>query len=221
MISKKIVLAMLLLFVISGFCRFLFPRRYTFESEEKVPPPPGPDFTPDDKLSDEKVEFDPALVDSRSYHNLLINKSAAVIKLDSPGEYDETLYPSYADAMRAAFKEREDVLLSINYIDGKAKQIDDGLYAALERAYYYGIKNVLESHVSLIRRLLAKTGQNKMCKVFLAAGLHYAGIEIDVQDKSLREKFKREFEEDELRSKPISFYTWNEDLKRCCRITRK
>jgi hypothetical protein len=220
MIKRGIVLAVLLLFVGSGFSCFMFSRKYTTVHEEKTGPPPDADFIPDDKLADKKVEFDPELVDSRPYHDLLINKSAAIIKLDILGEHNETLYPSYAAAVKAAGESGHEVLLSINYIDGKAKQIDDGLYAALDLAYYKGMKDVFESHVSLIKRLLEKTKSNPKCEAFLAAGLHYAGVEMQVKDSVLMKKYRKEFEEDELRSKPASFYTWSDDLERCFRFLR-
>ncbi len=220
MIKRGIVLAGLLLFVASGFSCFMFPRKYTTVHEEKTGPPPDADFIPDDKLADKKVEFDPELVDSRPYHDLLINKSAAVIKLDILGEHTEILYPSYAAAVKAAGESGNEVLLSINYIDGKAKQIDDGLYAALDLAYYKGMKDVFESHVSLIKRLLEKTKSNLKCEAFFAAGLHYAGVEMQVKDSALMKKYRKEFEENEFRSKPASFYTWSDGLKQCFRFLR-
>ena len=220
MIKRCIVLAGLLLFVGSGFSCFMFPQKYTTEHEEEAGPPPDPDFIPDDELSDMKVEFDPELVDSRPYRGWIINKSAAVIKLDILGEHTEILYPSYAAAVKAAGESGHEVLLSINYIDGKAKQVDDGLYAALDLAYYKGMENVFESHVSLIKRLLEKTKSNPKCEAFLAAGLHYADIEIEVQDKKEKVKYRNLFDNISPWSKPIGFYTWNDDLKRCFRFLR-
>ena len=80
----------------------------------------------------------------------LINNSAAVFRLDVPmvkPDREEALlalHPSYAAAIHriptwASF------LPSVNSIDGKAKQFDDGLYAALDQAYYKGLEGVLVS----------------------------------------------------------------------------
>ncbi len=47
------------------------------------------------------------------------------------------LRPSYAEAIANAPAGIK-VLPSINLIDGKAKQFDDGLFAAIDLAYYCG-----------------------------------------------------------------------------------
>ncbi|MHC4253656.1 MAG: hypothetical protein ACYS9X_31450, partial [Planctomycetota bacterium] len=104
------------------------------------------DLLEDDKLEDKDPEFDPGLVDSRPVVIARggaweINASAAVIKLDivGTGEKREAylldLHPSYADAVKAFSKKGKVVLPSINSIDGKAKQFDDGLYAELDAAF--------------------------------------------------------------------------------------
>ena len=99
-------------------------------------------------------------MDRRPLEGWLVNSSDAVIRLDVPMVHPDTeghllvLRPSYAaalDAARRAGVPAAEVLPSVNLIDGKAKQFDDGLYAALDQAYYRGIKGRLTSHVQLIR----------------------------------------------------------------------
>ena len=60
------------------------------------------------------------------------------------------LYPSYVQAVKNA---PGTVLPSINLIDGKAKQFDDGLYAALDQAYFDAKGEALAGILGLIRRL--------------------------------------------------------------------
>jgi hypothetical protein len=74
-----------------------------------------------------------------------------MLKPDSNASF-LVLRPSYGDSIASA-PSRMTVLLSINLIDGKAKQFDDGFFAAIDLAYYKGLKSRLQSHVTLIERL--------------------------------------------------------------------
>jgi len=112
------------------------------------------------------------------------------------------------------------VLPSVNLLDGKAKQFDDGLYAALDQAYYRGLEGKLLSHVRLVRRLFERVGKDSPAAPFLAAGLELAGERVEVADGAARDKWLQEFRDDETRSKPAGFYTWNEALSACFRFLR-
>jgi hypothetical protein len=105
-------------------------------------------------------------------------------------------------------------------LDGKAKQFDDGLYAALDRAYYVGLGEALPSHVDLVKRLYDKAGKDHVAAPFLAAGLELAGVRGDVKDVAAKERFLVEFRDNEVRSKPIGFYTWDDKLGDCFRFLR-
>ena len=130
--------------------------------EYASPSPTADDDFRDDKMEDiKRPSFDPDLVDSRlltDYNNWQINTSAAVLRLDVlPIQADEesnllTLHPSYRAALDSPHPLRT-ILPSVNLLDGKAKQFDDGLYAALDQAYYRGLNEHLVSHVALVRRL--------------------------------------------------------------------
>jgi hypothetical protein len=124
---------------------------YEVEVTDYTPPAPEPeDLLADDRLEDKKPPaFDLALVDRRPVGHQgewFLNTSAAVLRLDVPlikpdREADLlTLYPSYAAAAGKDPAARA-VLPSVNLLDGKAKQFDDGLYAALDQAYYQGLKD--------------------------------------------------------------------------------
>src|SRR5262249_52035969 len=126
----------------------------------KNPPAPKADKELTDDLPEEKpaTAFNPALVDRRPLDGWLVNASAAVLKLDVPASKPNedrdmgVLHRSYGDACKAAKRDRtvELILPSVNLLDGKAKQFDDGLYAAVDLAHYRGLHERLTSHVHLI-----------------------------------------------------------------------
>jgi hypothetical protein len=195
----------------------------TVEKTEYHPPPRDPDDAlADDRLQDKHTAFDPRLVDRRPLRDWLVNASAAVIRLDTslirPDVEPnlEVLYPSFA----AAVGTRADILPSVNLLDGKAKQFDDGLYAALDLAYYRGLKDRLHSHVELVRRIYERAGKHSASAPFLAAGLELAGVHVEAEDVLEKDRLLRQFQRDEVASKPIGFYTWNTDLAASFRFLR-
>src|SRR5205085_8652858 len=125
-----------------------------------------------------------------------------------------TLHPSYAVAVRNNPLSQA-ILLSVNLVDGKAKQFDDGLYAALDQAYYQGLKNRLRSHVQFVQSLHAKVGKDSVAAPFLAAGLELAGVQVEATDQTAKDRYLAEFQANEVASKPIGFYTWNKTLSDC------
>ncbi len=207
----------------------LGPSTYEVEVTDVKPPPPVPDDVLADDLLENKAPspFDPALADRRRLGpdgEWLLNASAAVLRLDvplvRPDQEPEllTLYPSYAAA--AAAVKGNQVLPSVNLVDGKAKQFDDGLYAALDRAYYRGLKGRLASHVDVVRRLYEKAGKDSPAAAYLAAGLELAGVSVEPADKAAKDRYLGAFRENEVASKPIGFYTWDETLSACFRFLR-
>jgi hypothetical protein len=203
-----------------------YERRYvTVErTEYHAPKPPEEEFLKDDRLEDKPSKFDPDLVDRRPLQGWLVNHSAAVIRLDCPEIKPDregellTLYPSYA-AVRQV-KLSRGVLPSVNMLDGKATQFDNGLYAALDQAYYRGLAGKLLGHVELVQRLAAKVGKDGAAAPFLAAGLSLADVKIEVTDKAAVQAYLAAFAANEVQSKPIGFYTWNDTLKKCFRFLR-
>src|SRR5262249_61192123 len=80
-----------------------------------------------------------------------------------------TLAPSYAAAIKQS-PVAGMVLPSVNLLDGKAKQVDDGLYAALDLAYYQGLRDRLAGPVQLGRRLYDRAGKDSVAAPDPAAG---------------------------------------------------
>ncbi len=196
----------------------------TYEIERtdyKTSEPREDEVLVDDKLDDKKPAFDQTLVDRRPLGAdgaWLLNASAAVLRLDVPSIEPDleqellTLHPSYAAAVRNRSFGRV-ILPSVNMLDGKAKQFDDGLYAAIDLAYFQGVKAELEGHVRLIKRIADKAGKANIAAPYLAAGLELAGVKIDVNNAAEKVRLLSDFQEDEIASKPIGIYSWNKELE--------
>jgi hypothetical protein len=204
------------------------PNVVVVEVTDRTAPKPVDDGLVDDRLEDKQTTFDPELVDRRPLEGWRINQSAAVISLDVPlvqPDYEQdllVLHPSYRAAMKAA--ENRNPLPSVNLLDGKAKQFDDGLYAAIDLAYFQGLAgdkaDKLLSHQQLVRRLLDKVGPDSPAAPFLAAGLTLGGQPTDSADQSARDLWIRDFNRNPALAKPIGFYTWNDALKKCWAFMR-
>ena len=180
----------------------------------------------DDSLTDKNPTYDSSFVDRRSFEGYQLNTSGAVVRLDPPRLFDDNagdrpLAASYADLMS---QPGTDKLASVNLIDGKAKQFDDGLYAAIDRAYYSGdpaLGAAVEGHRALLGRLRDKVPAGSAAADYLAAGLsldstHPAPADLSPTARKLAERFLA----DEVQSKPISFYTWDVTLGDCFRVLR-
>jgi hypothetical protein len=166
--------------------------------------------------------FDPSMGVLDARYGFYINNSAAVFRLDVPG-YDSSkepglskLYPSVSQAAAAA---QGNVLPSINVIDAKAKQFNDGLYAALDLSYYRGIAAVLTSHVTLVKTLYQKLTTDS-ARAFVAAGLSLSDSAASGFDAALANKFLSDFLSNEVQYKPIGFYTWNVELEKLFKFMR-
>ena len=92
-------------------------------------------------------------------------------------------------------------------LNGKAKQFDDGLFAAIDLAYYKGLKSRLESLVALIERLHQRVAPEGPASAYLAAGLKIAGVDVKTSQPDQAASWLSRFESDAMYSKPLSFYT--------------
>lgn len=150
--------------------------------------------------------------------------SAQILRLDvleevadGPGgeSVPAEIYPSLAgsDWSRS--------FLSASLLGFKAKQFDDGLYAAVELALDEGCEKYSSKNKFLSKLLesLVKggaEGANLEASALLAAAAQLGGQEIeipaDVAQKA--DEIKNDFLEKEIRSKPLGFYTWDPRLQR-------
>ena len=180
----------------------------------------------DDLLNDKNPTFDPAMVDRRPFEGRQLNTSGAVVRLDPPSLFNgnagaRPLAASYAALMSPS---DPDKLASVNLIDGKAKQFDDGLYAAIDRAYYAGdpaLGAAVEGHRALLGRLRERVPAGSAAADYLAAGLsldstHPAPGDLTPTARKLADQFRKV----ETKSKPIGFYTWDATLEDCFRVLR-
>ena len=193
----------------------------TIEITTYTPPPDDDGVLRDDLLDDKKPEFDTTVFDRRPVHGWLVNASAAVIRLDVPAIKPDiqpkllTLYSSYVQAAKNA---PGTVLPSVNLIDGKAKQFDDGLYAALDQAYFDGKGDALSSLLGFFKRLHEKVDKRSPAADYLAAGLSLAGDSTSLSEAARQQADA--FLADRVRSKPIAFYNWTPTLSKCFRVLR-
>ena len=235
--KKSLVCAILLVLIAAGVVigyRVWWNAFYFTVERTDVNPAPDPldDLKlVDDVLEDKNPEFDPGLVDRRDYEGWQINKSAAVIRLDCPDirpdreEEMTQLYASYADAAEAASQPWINFLPSANMLDGYAKQFDDGLYAALELVCFEAGPAFLPgpgTAATFFKQVFEELPEDSPAAPFLAAALSFAGedVELDASQQPAMQKWIRDFESDVSRSKPISFYTWSEDLTRVWKFFR-
>lgn len=201
--------------------------------KEQVTPPNVEDLLADDKLEDKKPAFNPYLIDSRPFgppDNLWeINTSAAVIRLDVPATRSDApeallrLYPDYASAAKALTDAGFQVLPSVNLVGGKAKQFDDGLYAAIDewavRNHESGVRDIER----LVRQVLTELSPAGEPHAWLWGCLEVGGM-VTPEEYAMRPgkaaAHVQRFEQDAAQSRPVGFYTWNENLRRVFRFLR-
>lgn len=184
------------------------------------------DLLSDDKLADKKPEFNPELIDSRllgeGENRWQLNASAAVIRLDVPdirnNEHEEMhgLYPSYALAARALDGAGYNVLPSVNLIGGKAKQFDDGLYAALDTYMAQNAEEGVRDVELCVRAILTELNPRGEAYAWLYASLEVGRMLSADEHSRLPEtvgQYAREFLASTA-SQPVGFYNWSENLAR-------
>lgn len=191
------------------------------------------DVLADDAIDSKTTTFEPELVDSRPIgdgkNQWQVNASEAVLSLDiaetrsDSEQYLLTLHPSYA-AAAAEFKSAGKTLLpSINMLDGKAKQFDDGLYAELDAALTRQKLKAFVETEGLVRGILENLDKAGDAYAWLLAALQ-AGEFLNAQEAAhvppKSAQFLANFDRDEVQSKPAGFYTWSKDLQQTFRFLR-
>jgi hypothetical protein len=99
----------------------------------------------------------------------------------------------------------------------KAKQFDDGLYACVELAADAGLGRFPPRQQLLLRFLRALGAQaDQSAAALLTAAARLGGQQPQVQDEVSREAdtLSQRFLAEELRSRPLGFYTWSRELSR-------
>jgi len=145
-----------------------------------------------------------------------VHRDGQILRLASDPPYSAELAPRARDAGQL------EGFVSAALLAIKAKQVDDGLYAAVELATQSGA-GMFRGKRALIDELLARLTTDAAdfdgeARATLEAA---ASIGQDRPSSAGRaEQIRSEFLADELRSKPIGFYTWSEELSRIFREDR-
>jgi len=156
-----------------------------------------------------------------------VNASPAVVALDVRdirSDEDAALldrHAHFASAARAIEAAGFEVLPSVNVLDAKAKQIDDGLMAALEVHLVFGAGGIHGPDgaggqvVEFVRALRDAAGVD--AHAWLTASLVLAGVEDgDAASQTHVDRFRADIE----RSKPIGFHEWSPQLEAAFRCLR-
>lgn len=193
--------------------------------------PPRLELLQDDKLEDREPVFSPTLVDSRLLDGpggrWEINASEAVTKLDivEPRGGDTDLLELYSSYVSGAQKLRGlgyVVLPSINSIDGKAKQFDDGLMAAVMSSVAPSPNRPGDRLPRLLKSLLRQVSPGTDAYAWVYAALEigdYLTPEQLAQRPERAATFVSIFNES-ANAKPLAFYSWTPDLERIWRFVK-
>ncbi len=174
-------------------------------------------------------------------YRIKVDLSGQVLTMDIPkmvrhgGGGEDRLYPTPGDLHPineggAPGGGRVD-FVSASILSAKAKQFDDGLYAAAEIAMQEGLPGVLgkKMFLSALLGALKDLGdpsipqqEEEWSRAFIAAASSLGGQDLseDAKVTELSQKIEKDFLQDPLRSKPIGFYTWNEELGKIFRQDR-
>ncbi|HEY1171105.1 MAG TPA: hypothetical protein VGH19_07060 [Verrucomicrobiae bacterium] len=230
---KVALITIAFLIVIAVVSRYWSPfdksEEFTIERDVITEETSRPPLLVDDKLSDKKPVFDPALVDSRSLQTeqtfWVINSSDAIINLDigntlKTEEPLNRLYPHYRAAAEALQDQSRitPLLPSVNLLSAKAKQFDDGLMAALMVALNSATAPPPDSPLAVLLVLHQTLPQGSEAHAWVSAALHLAEtpkITLNPIAQKLRDNFLASPE-----AEPLSFYAWSKDLQRIWRATR-
>ena len=133
--------------------------------------------------------------------------SGQILELDVPEPYwQPRIMPSLVQ-----FRNRSEMVSAATLVQ-KAKQFDDGLYAAVELAALHGCGDRAAKTAWLARLRRALGTDQAATSLYAAARMLDADADVPGPLAESVAKRGRDFLEDERASKPISFYTWTEEL---------
>ncbi len=190
----------------------------------------------DDKIEDKKPVYDPELEvveEFSGFCEVTLNKSGSVAKLDVVdfeklnSHLDGRLFAGRGAAVTALATAGEDLIPSMEVVNGRLKPFNDGLYAAIEIGLQDGVEDLLPSKRQFLYDLLdalavrlPEAGPKgtlalDSARVFVGAALLAGGNDVDLPSdlKARAQEAHALFLVDGLRARPIGFYTWNETLQ--------
>lgn len=227
LLQKKSVWTLGLLALVAWTWLSSGPRHQPTPSGEQIGVVPSQlDLLQDDRLEDKQAVFDPALVDSRPYSDWEINASGAVVELDIENSSEMplemgNLHSSYAAAAKSLEKiSSMGILPSINSLDGKAKQFDDGLKAAIVSATAAQRNWREQPAAKVLDRLLTQLPNGSDAQAWAFAALEIGGY-LDARQAARSPAKSAAFVTEFLASsaaRPLGFYAWTPDLERVWRF---
>ena len=128
----------------------------------------------------------------------------------SPGQSEIPLLPSFSAAGVDTSDFAPAAALAL-----KAKQFDDGLYAAVDIAADSGLGSFPAKKdflLELLRTLGSDSDRTALAILTAAAWLGGQQPQVSAEVADEAEKLQKEFLANELRSKPLGFYTWSKEL---------
>ena len=194
-----------------------------------------------DKPSGVKEYQSPASERKSGDYRIKVDLSGQVLTMDIPKRVShgvggaDRLYPTPGDlhpTNEGGVPDAGSVdFVSASILSAKAKQFDDGLYAAAEIAMQEGLPGVLgkKMFLSALFGALKDLGdpsipqqEKEWSMAFIAAASSLGGQDLseDAKVTELSQKIEKDFLQDPLRSKPIGFYTWNDELGKIFRQDR-
>jgi HEAT repeat protein len=184
--------------------------------------PPPPVFEYDEAFTIEKSTSEGA--------EYTVNNSVATFELDvaAADSHCRKLFRDYASAMAYCKSESLPLLPSVQLVQEKCKQFDDGLCAALELAVQKGLAGkellgkqaALEGFAKRLADLLAEAppdrrGPVEKALVHVATALELGGVKLDLPPgiAVTVAASRREFLARPACSRPVGFWTWSEELR--------
>lgn len=157
---------------------------------------------------------------SEQGYRIQLDLSSQVLRLEVPedrGWANEATHEEAAIAPTlAGVADRR--FTSASVLAQKAKQFDDGLYAAVELAaqqgagMFAGKASLLSSLIHSLTEVAGSPPTPSVATVFAAGKLGNLETVLPAAALEPVQKVTNTFLQDELRSKPIGFYSWNERL---------
>ncbi|MEZ5977804.1 MAG: hypothetical protein R3F34_06255 [Planctomycetota bacterium] len=198
-----------------------------FEHREELADDPWPSKAP---------PFDPTLVDRRTFDGAsddgeastwFLNSSAVVLELDVPDTRSDApplfreTYPSHAAARKALHDFGAELLPSTATLSALAKQVDDGVVAALELHVAFDGEGGRGPWLQLVDDWRARLEPGSAAHDWLTASL-VVGDALPAREVASRgaNAFADTFLENARESRTVGFNDWTPELERAFRFSR-
>lgn len=159
---------------------------------------------------------------SEQGYRIQLDLSSQVLRLEVPEDKGWTHGPEAAQEEAAIAPTLAGIanerFISASVLAQKAKQFDDGLYAAAELAAqqgagtFAGKASLLSSIIHSLKQSAGDQPTPAIATIFAAGKLGNLEMDLPFPARESVQKLTNNFLQDELRFKPIGFYSWNNQL---------